>query len=38
MSGPRPVVIDGTVYVPAGDNPDGLADWFPLLAEEDLAE
>jgi hypothetical protein len=29
-------IVNDTVYVAAGDNPDGLADPFPLLAVEDL--
>lgn len=29
------VIIDGTVYTRVQDV-DGLGDWFPLLAEEDL--
>jgi len=33
---PKPVIVDGTVYVP-DDNEQGVGDWIALLAEEDLA-
>ncbi|MCS5718598.1 hypothetical protein N1027_10680 [Herbiconiux sp. CPCC 205763] len=32
----KPIIINETVYVPIGDNPDGLADYFPLLDFRDL--